>query len=441
MLITHISQAIGNTPLLEISPALHGLKNIRLLAKLECLNPGSLKDRAAWYLLKDELDRLKAAGGTVIESTSGNTGIAMQMLCSAAGVPFRIVTNRMHVQEIKDVLLLRGADLMEMPATSSCPDPTDPGNPFAIIERMVSAEPGKFFHPSQYTNERNRRAHYETTGPEIDADAGGQIDYLIGGLGTAGSTSGAGDFLKEKNPDLKLIGVISQRGEVNPGIRNGDEMGEVGLFEKRRYDDIVVVSQADALDAMRQLILRTGVSCGPTSGAVFAGALKHLATIDAVLTRRSTACIILPDRVELYLSWLKKLRPQWFKQPAKKESLETVSVAQIQAAPTITVAQAEQWTADPAMLIIDMRGSLAFKAGHIAGSINMAEDLLKEQAERGLPVPPTRRLLLVCPVGEQSRRFAAFFKACGIDCASLEGGFTAWRDAGKPIERQAPRPS
>ena len=232
MLIKHITEAIGNTPLLEIDPKVHGLKNINLYAKLEHLNPfGSLKDRPALGLLRDELAALAAGNKTAIESSSGNMAKAMTLICSTHGIPFRIVTNRIHVREVKQILQLVGAQIDEFPGMSSCPDPRDPNNPLAYIERSMAAEPGKFFHGSQYTNEKNPDAHYKTTGPEILADAG-TIDFLITGLGTAGSSGGVGRFLKEKNPNLKIVGLVAPKGQVIPGIRSADEMYEVGLFKK-----------------------------------------------------------------------------------------------------------------------------------------------------------------------------------------------------------------
>src|SRR5581483_11126804 len=119
-------------------------------------------------------------GQTVIESSSGNMAKAMQILCSIHQVNFKIVTNRIKVREVKQILQLLGAQLDELPGLSECPDPTDPNDPITFIEQQMSKEPGKYFHTSQYTNERNIHAHYNTTGQEIFNDVGA-IDYFIGG--------------------------------------------------------------------------------------------------------------------------------------------------------------------------------------------------------------------------------------------------------------------
>jgi cysteine synthase B len=438
MLIKHITEAVGNTPLLEIDPAIHGLKNITLYAKLEHLNPfGSLKDRPALSLLKDDLAKLKAGGKTAIESSSGNMAKAMTLICSTHGVPFRIVTNRIHLREVKQILQLVGAQIDEFPGMSSCPDPSDPNNPLAYIERAMAAEPDKFFHGSQYTNEKNPDAHYQTTGPEIFADAG-KIDYLITGLGTTGSSGGVGRFLKEKNPDLKMVGVVAPKGQVIPGIRSADEMYEVGLFKKDLYNKVVEVNTDEAVDGMLTLIRKAGVLGGPTAGAGLAAALKYLREIDATLTTKASAVFLICDRAEWYLSYLQKHRPQLFGLAARKESVRTVTQQDADASVQFSVEQALQWTEQPAgLVVVDMRGSIAFKASHIPGSINMPQEMLEDMSEWGVPFSNGARVLFVCPTGDQSKKCAAFFKARGIDCASLKGGFIAWRDAGKPTEKAA----
>lgn len=438
MLIKHISEAIGKTPLLLIPPSVHGLANINLYAKLEHLNPfGSLKDRPALGLLQEHLTAMASGSQTAIESSSGNMAKAMTLLCSIEGVPFRIVTNRIAVREVKQILQLVGAQIDEFPGLSSCPDPSDPNNPLAYIDRVMAAEPGKYFHGSQYTNEKNPDAHYRSTGPEIFADAG-KIDFFITGLGTTGSSGGVGRFLKEKNAQMKMVGVVAPKGQVIPGIRSADEMYEVGLFKKELYDGIAEVSIDEAVDGMLTLIRKLGVLAGPSAGAGFAGAIKHLKAVDATLTEKHNAVFIVCDRAEWYLSYLQKHRPQLFGLAARKDSVRTVSQQDADAAPQFTVDQAVKWTENPAgLVIVDMRGALAFKASHIPGSVNMPQEMLEDMSEWGVPFSNNQRVLFVCPTGDQSKKCAAFFKARGIDCASLTGGFIAWRDAGKPTERAA----
>ncbi|MDR3616499.1 MAG: pyridoxal-phosphate dependent enzyme [Candidatus Obscuribacterales bacterium] len=442
MLIQNITQAIGRTPLLEIDPAVSGLKNIRLFAKLENLNPfGSLKDRPALNLLSGELAGIKTQSKTVIESSSGNMAKAMTLICSMNDIPFRIVTNKVQVKEVKLILQLLGAQIDEFPGLSACPDPTDPNNPLAYIERVMAASPGQYFHASQFTNQKNSQAHADTTGPEIFTDAG-VMDFLFAGLGTSGSSRGVGQFLKEKNPQLKTIGVVAPKGQHLPGIRSADEMFEVGLFERDFYEQIVESTTNEAIDAMLVLIRKLGVMSGPTGGAQFAAALKYLKSIDGALTEKKNAVFIVCDRTEWYLSFLQKHRPELFELAKRKESVRTVTDNEAKAAPSLSVAEADKWMADSkALVVIDLRGSLAFKAGHVPGSINMPAEGLEDLSEWGVPFSNNHRVLFICPQGDQSRKFAAFFKARGIDCVSLKGGFIAWRDGGKATERSVIKPA
>jgi len=441
MLVRHVSELIGNTPLFEIPQSVHGLKNINLFAKLELLNPfGSVKDKSAWNVLKDDIEQIAAEGKTVIESSSGNMAKAMQLVCSVYGVPFKIVTNRIKVREVKQVLQLLGADVDELPGLSECPDPTDPNDPITFIEQMMSANPGKYFHTSQYTNEKNIDAHYHSTGKEIHDDlkaAGmGEVDYFIGGLGTTGSTRGSGTYLKEQNKDLKNIGVIASKGHLLPGIRNVDEMYEVGLFRKDFYDDIIEVSMDESIDAMLLMVKKCGILAGPTGGGSLAAAIKYLQPIDAKLTKKHNAVFIVCDRIEWYISYLQKNRPELFGLAVKKDTIKAVSQADIDKAPEVDVDELETLIAKADKpVIVDMRGALAFKASRIPGSINIPADNLEDIADMGVPFGSSQKVILVCPTGEVSKRFAAHFKAKEIDCHSLAGGFVAWRDAEKTMEK------
>ncbi len=441
MLVKHVSELIGNTPLFEIPQSVHGLKNINLFAKLELLNPfGSVKDKSAWNVLKDDIEAIAAEGKTVIESSSGNMAKAMQLVCSVYGVPFKIVTNRIKVREVKQILQLLGADVDELPGLSECPDPTDPNDPITFIEQIMSANPGKYFHTSQYTNEKNIDAHYHSTGTEIHADLQaaerGPVDFFIGGLGTTGSTRGSGTYLKEQNKDLKNIGVIASKGHLLPGIRNVDEMYEVGLFRKDFYDDIIEVSMDESIDAMLTMVRKCGILAGPTGGGSLAAAIKYLKPIDAKLDRPHNAVFIVCDRIEWYLSYLQKNRPELFGLAVKKDTIKAVSQEEIDKAPEIDLDDLEAlFTSADKPLIVDMRGSMAFKASRIPGSLNIPADNLEEIADMGTPFGSNQKVVLVCPTGEVSKRFAAHFKAKAVDCVSLSGGFVAWRDADKPTEK------
>jgi cysteine synthase/rhodanese-related sulfurtransferase len=429
VIIKDITQLIGNTPLLEIDPSVHGLKNINLFAKLELLNPfGSVKDKTAWNMLRHDLDNIKAKSQTVIESSSGNTAKALQMILSMHKVPFKIVTNRIQVREVKQILQLIGTEIEELPGQSQCLDPTDPNDPQFIVEQIINSEPEKYFHTSQYTNMRNLEAHTVMTGEEIAKDLE-RVDYFFGGLGTTGSTRGTGIRLKTTNPQLKNIGIIASKGEGLPGIRNADEMYEVGLFDNKFYDTIIEVTVDESIDAMLTLIRSCGILSGPTGGASFAAVLKYFKKIDEQLDGKMNVVFIVCDRVEWYLSYLQKYRPSLFGLNQRKSGLSDMGVADIASTPEISPQIAEEWLDQvPRPLVVDMRGQLAYKSAHIHRSINIPADALEDLLNWGLPFSTDQKILFVCPVGEQSRRFAAYFNSRGFETWSLKGGFAEWRN-------------
>ena len=445
MLINHISEAVGNTPLLRIPESVTGIpaSKLEVYAKLEHLNPfGSLKDRPAINMLINELDGILSRGETVIDTSSGNMAKAMALMCSIRGIKFRIVTNRIKVPEVKRVLQLLGVQIDEFPDLAACPDPTDPNSPDQYIERIMASEPGKFFNPQQFFNPLNPDAHNKGTGQEIFADAGA-VDFLFAGVGTAGSSQGVARFLKEKNPALQTFGVVATKGQQIPGIRSNEynQMGEIGLFSKGLYAEFITVSTDEAIDGSLALIRQCGVMAGISAGAQFAALLKHFKELAPKFTEPKKAVFIVCDRAEWYLSLFQKHRPELFQLPSRRESVRTVTDKQANEAPQISVEEAVKWLAEPSgLLVVDMRGMLAYTTSHIPGSIHLSAEELADKSEWGVPFSNGQRVLFVCPVGEESRKFAAFFASRGIKCASLEGGFAAWRDEEQATERSTVRP-
>ncbi|MBO0884282.1 MAG: pyridoxal-phosphate dependent enzyme, partial [Mycobacterium sp.] len=166
-----ITDVIGDTPLVRIDPAVHGLRHIDLYAKLEMLNPfGSVKDRAAWNMVRPDLTRAIQHGETVVELSSGNTAKALALIAGMHALPFKSVTNRMRIPEIKDLLLLLGADIEELPGQTECLDPSLTEDPLTVFHRELSRSDGAHLHTDQYFNPRNTDAHATGTGPEIIAD-------------------------------------------------------------------------------------------------------------------------------------------------------------------------------------------------------------------------------------------------------------------------------
>ena len=435
MLYKSVTELIGNTPLIEISKEITKLKNINVYAKCELYNPfGSLKDRAGYAMLKDEIQKLKENNMTVIESSSGNTAKALQIICSMNGIPFKTVTNRIKIPETKEVLKVAGAEIEELPGLSECPDPTDPNDPVAYIERIVSENPNKYYHTNQYTNLKNPKVHYEHTGKEIYEDLG-KVDYFFGTLGTTGSSRGTIEYLLEKNKNLKKIGIIAEKGDTIPGIRNKDEMYEVGIFNKSLYDEIVLVNSDEAIEEMLVLNRKCGILGGPTSGAAFKGTLKYLREIDDKLEEPANAVFIACDRMEWYMSYIKKRRPEIFDSEIKRETIRTLTEEDMKYAKTIDVNNAEEWIEKNNPIIIDLRGNLAYKNGHIANAINITDIFFEDLVDNGTPFSKENSVLLVCSIGDKSKKFSSLLNKKGMNVYSLENGMTAWRENSLPVKR------
>ena len=435
MLYKSVTELIGNTPLIEISKEITKLKNINVYAKCELYNPfGSLKDRAGYAMLKDEIQKLKENNMTVIESSSGNTAKALQIICSMNGIPFKTVTNRIKIPETKEILKVVGAEIEELPGLSECPDPTDPNDPVAYIERIVSENSNKYYHTNQYTNLKNPKAHYEHTGKEIYDDLG-KVDYFFGTLGTTGSSRGTIEYLLEKNKNLKKIGIIAEKGDTIPGIRNKDEMYEVGIFNKSLYDEIVSVNSDEAVEEMLVLNRKCGILGGPTSGAAFKGTLKYLREIDDKLKEPANAVFIACDRMEWYMSYIKKRRPEIFDSEIKRETIRTLTEEDMKYAKTIDINNAEEWIEKNNPIIIDLRGNLAYKNGHIANAINITDIFFEDLVDNGTPFSKENSVLLVCSIGDKSKKFSSLLNKKGMNVYSLENGMTAWRENSLPLKR------
>lgn len=288
-----VLDTIGNTPLVEIKKLNPLYPEVRIFAKLEGCNPGgSVKDRAALYMIKDAEERgLLNDSQIVVEPTSGNTGIALAMICALKGFRIKLFMPECVSVERRRILEAFGAELILTPAEES----TDG----AIIRarELVSKEPDMYFMPDQFSNEANPRAHYETTGPEILEQTGGNIDYFAAGMGTTGTLMGAGRFLKEKVKGLKVVGIEPVKKHRIQGLKNLEESIVPAIFEPSLLDDHFYVTDAESFEYARRLALEEGLFVGISSGAALAGSLKL-----AEKVRQGIIVTIFPDRGDRYLS-------------------------------------------------------------------------------------------------------------------------------------------
>jgi len=428
-----IIDAIGNTPLLKLDSNKTGLKNIELYAKLEYMNPfGSLKDRTALGMLKDDIENIAQNGQEFIEASSGNTIKAMQSIAGIYGVKSTSVTNRIRVPEIRDILLTLGVNIVEVPGKSSCIDPTNPEDPLYIIANMMNENKDKYIYPNQYYNEKNPQIHEDTTGREITDDIG-NVDYLFATLGTTGSSQGVFKRLKKDNSNLKAIGVAAARDDYIPGIRNQNDLMDVGIYDKSIYDDTIYETSSNSIDGMLDLIRNHGVLAGPTSGAVYSVALKKLKELDNSLNKKVKAVVILCDRMEWYMSYLKERKPEIFKLEAKPDSIKNYAFSEDDLE-EVTNNSIQEFIEDKQIMIIDIRSNLAYRMGHIPGSINITDSFLEEIIDNRYPFPKETRLIITCARGNSSKRIAAYLRKQGYYSSSLKDGILGLKNLNFELE-------
>ena len=287
-----ILDCIGNTPLVSLE-AINAHPQVKILVKLEGNNPGgSVKDRIAFYMITDAEKAGKIArGDTILEATSGNTGIGLAMVGAAKGYTVKLVMPECVSLERRKILEAFGAELVLSPGREG----TD--GAIKLAHRILAESPGRYFMPNQFDNSSNVKAHYETTGREIIEQTGGDIDVFVAGMGTTGTLMGAGKRLKEFNARIHIVGVEPLLGHRVQGLKNMKESIVPKIFNAAFPDEIINVSDDDAFDTTRMLALQEGIFAGMSSGAAVAGALRIAGRIP-----QGTIVVVLPDRGDRYLS-------------------------------------------------------------------------------------------------------------------------------------------
>lgn len=440
MIYDDISQVIGNTPLLKIPPHVTGLQNIDVYAKMEMLNPfGSVKDRVANALLNEVLPAAIEKNQTIVEASSGNTAKALAALCGIHGLTFKTVTNRIKQPEVRQILQILNSDIDELPGVSDCPDPNDPEDFTLVAANLAKREPEKYHYTDQYFNPENLHAHYYTTGKEVLDDLQ-KIDFYFGFLGTCGSSMGIGKYLHDHGQSTELWGVVTDAGHYIPGGRTQSELWEVGFFRQDFFKGIISCHEQEAIDGMLILNRQCGVLCGPTAGATFSAALKKLHELDKTLDSsqgKKNAVFIVCDRLEPYTSYIQQYRPEIFDKrntslKTKTKRITDLTADELELTDQITPAalKAKLDNGSPYLRIIDMRGSYAFAKGHIEGAMNIFEEALTPLIEDGPIFGPKDEIVICCPQGTYSVKYAAFLTQQGIKASSLKGGLIAWRNDG-----------
>ncbi len=299
---TSADQLIGNTPLLELThlEEAYGLK-AAILAKLEYLNPaGSVKDRIAKAMIDDaEQKGLLKKGSVIIEPTSGNTGIGLASVAAARGYRIIIVMPETMSVERRQLMKAYGAELVLTEGAKGMK------GAIAKADELAKEIPNSFV-PGQFVNPANPKAHFETTGPEIWEDTDGKVDIFVAGVGTGGTITGTGKFLKSKNPNVKVIAVEPKTSAVlSTGVAGPHKIQGIGagfvpeVLDTKVYDEIIAVDNDDAFKTGKEFGRREGVLVGISSGAAIWAAIELAKRPE---NEGKTIVVLLPDTGDRYLS-------------------------------------------------------------------------------------------------------------------------------------------
>jgi len=289
----NILDYIGNTPLVEIKKLNPFFPDVRIFAKIEGQNPGgSIKDRPALFMINEaEKSGKLIKEKTIIEATSGNTGIALAMIAALKGYKIKLFMPECVSLERRKILESYGAELVLTPAAEN----TDG----AIIraKKLLSDYPDLYFMPDQFSNPANPLSHYQTTGPEILKQINGEIDFLAVGLGSTGSLMGTSRFLKENIPNIQIVAIEPVKKHKIQGLKNMEESIVPSIFDLSIIDIHLYVNDEESFEYARLLSVKEGLFVGMSSGAALSGSIKL-----AEKVKKGNIVTIFPDRGDRYLS-------------------------------------------------------------------------------------------------------------------------------------------
>ena len=440
-----LSSEDNPTPMVRLHRVLP-FQHARVYAKLEWYNPfGAVKDRVAANMIRDAEERgILGPVTRLVEPTSGNTGMGLAMVGNAKGYTLTTPLSSAIPEEKRSVLRFFGSDVIELSDTL-CPAP---GAPEGAITRAAEIAQQPDFHGlNQYENQANPDAHYRTTGPEIWRQTGGEVTHFIAGLGTCGTITGTGRFLKQKNPAVKVLGAYPSEGHDIPGVRSLSQLRQTQFYLPDEYDGQVEVVDEEAFALCLRLNREESIIAGPSSGMALAGAFKLVPDEPGVV-----AVVVFPDNVFKYVSSIRRHLPQLFPAAAAGDAdgdegaaAEAVGPGGVtltqltdharRSADVIDVGQMEELLdGDPPPVVLDVRPPEEFNSEHIEGSVNLPLEQLRSGAE-GLPGDLAAPVVTVCNVGRKSLTALLVLKALGYrDVKNLMGGLNAWMAEGMPLE-------
>lgn len=288
----NILETIGRTPMVRIN-RLNPNPDVNIFAKLEGFNPtGSIKDRIALRMIEDaEASERLHKGQTIIEPTSGNTGIGLAIVGIVKGYKVTIVMSEAVSIERRKIIRSYGAEVILTPGSEG----TD--GAIRLARKLVAENPDRYFMPDQFGNAANYQAHYESTALEIWEQTGGKIDYLVCALGTSGTIMGISRFMRALKPDIKVVCAQPVKGHYIQGLKNMEEAIVPAIYDPSRIDIQEMIDSEEAIEMARQIILNEGIFAGMSSGAAMLAATRVAARIPS-----GNIVVVFPDRAEKYLS-------------------------------------------------------------------------------------------------------------------------------------------
>jgi len=436
-----LSSEENPTPLVRlnhVTPFAH----TQVFAKLEWYNPfGAVKDRVAANLIRDAEERgILKQGMRLVEATSGNTGLGLAMLGNQLGYPLKTPLSEAIPLEKRTVLRFFGTDVLELD-DSLCPAPGAPEGAIAKARETAASEE-EYILLDQYANEANPEGHYRTTGPEIWRQTAGKVTHFVAGLGTCGTITGTGRYLKEQG-DVKVLGVCPEEGHDIPGVRSRRQLQQTKLYRPEEYDQEIEITNREAYDLCLRLNREESIIAGPSSGMALAGALKLVPDEPGNLV-----VVIFPDNIFKYASSVLRHFPQL--KPAEKDQQPTTgpikndlflnAMMENLKNPYDSVRVTklkELLLGDDKPLVVDIRIPEHFSESHVPGAINIPQDELPDRAKE-LPEDRDASIVMVCNIGKFSKQATLYLKSLGYrNVKSMKGGLNEWIRKGLETEAAA----
>ena len=429
-----LSNADNPTPLVRLN-RVTPFRHTRVYAKLEWYNPfGAVKDRVAANLVDDgEGRRTVQAEQKLVEPTSGNTGMALAMIANAKGYSLTTPLSNEIPLEKRTMLRFFGADVMELEDTL-CPAPGAPEG--AIAKAMEIGDRPDFHMLNQYANEANPEAHFKTTGPEIWRQTEGRVTHFVAGLGTCGTITGTGRFLKAQRSTVRVLGVHPNEGHDIPGVRSLRQLQQTKLFFPDEYDGLVEVQNQTAFELCLRLNREESIVAGPSSAMALQGAFELVPDEPGNLV-----VVIFPDNAFKYASSVVKHLPGLTAQPAAKPGRDPLLEAMREnvrgnADLTVSVDEARALLQNGKPFVMDVRPYEQYREAHLPGAVNLPlKELGDGVAAAALPADRGAPVLSVCQRGNASLSGLLYLKSLGYrNVRSMTGGTLAWREKGYPVE-------